>query len=64
MANQGIDHIAFSNGGKPLCGNNRALMSITIDRFRADAGTGRYCVRCVRKLAAMDERAAKKSRAA
>ena len=52
--NQGIDHIARKAGDLPLCKNRRAYMSIAVETFRTDQGTGRYCTRCVAKLAKMD----------
>jgi hypothetical protein len=48
-----IDHIT-GNGGDALCGNRNAIMGVSVTRFRADEGTGRYCARCVAKLAKMD----------
>ena len=65
--NQGIDHITRAKAGVPsfgfgtLCGNRRAHMARPIDSFRADDGQGRWCARCVAKLAQMD--AAKARRA-
>ena len=52
--NQGIDHLARTTGGRPLCNHRRAHMSISIQTFRANLGTGRYCVRCLATLAKMD----------
>jgi hypothetical protein len=54
--NQGIDHIASSVGGFPFCRNRKAHLSISVERYRADEGTGlhRYCARCVAYLAKRD----------
>jgi predicted Zn-dependent protease len=51
--NQGIDHISRTTGGVPLCKNRNAYMSISIERYRADDGTGHYCRRCLASLAKM-----------
>jgi len=52
--NQGIDHISRKTGSTPLCNNRRAHMSISIEQYRNDHGTGLYCKRCEAKLAKMD----------
>jgi len=57
--NAGIDHIALKTGGFPLCRSNRAIMSISVETFRADEGTGRYCARCVASLAKRDAKKTK-----
>jgi hypothetical protein len=58
--NQGVDHISRTTGGTTLCKNRNAYMSISIERFRADDGTGRYCRRCMASLAKMDAAKAKR----
>ncbi len=64
MANQGITHLAFKTGGRPLCNTRRAIMSISIDRYRAGEQFGvRECSKCLAKLAAMDEKLQKKKEA-
>lgn len=51
--NRGIWHAVFVHGQPTLCGNRRAIMATTVDKFRtADA----KCARCERKLTAYDAR--------
>lgn len=45
MANQGIMHLAASQGGRPYCNSRRAIMSTTPDRISKD-GWERVCQKC------------------
>jgi hypothetical protein len=58
--NQGIVHVAMP-GRKILCGNHRAHMAVSLDRFDAEP---RQCARCAekaRKIADMKARRAAKA---
>lgn len=46
--NQGIMHCAAKRGGMPICGNDRAHMSTTRDRFEKEP---KQCKRCLAKIA-------------
>ncbi len=58
MANQGIMHLSHAQGGKPYCNSNRAIMSTTPDRIKAD-GWARVCVKCTAVLNRYEAKRAK-----
>jgi hypothetical protein len=43
MANQGIMHLAFEQGGKPFCRTRRSIMSTTVE---LSSEWPRVCVKC------------------
>jgi hypothetical protein len=60
--NQGIAHIAHRRGGRPLCHNDKAHISVALADYRNGATNqdglrgswDRYCARCVAVVARMD----------
>jgi hypothetical protein len=55
MANQGIMHLSFKQGGLPFCNTRRSIMSTTPE---LSAEWPRICTKCEAALAKMRERAA------
>jgi hypothetical protein len=53
VRNQGIAHLAFHDGGRPLCGNRRAHISVAI----ANSDGEDLCRKCEGRLAAMRDKA-------
>jgi hypothetical protein len=50
--NKQVEHIR--DGSVLLCQRRDAPMAITVEEYRARDGAGRYCVRCLTRLAIME----------